>query len=213
MSRWIDISMPLYSGMPVWPGDTEYRFQLTWTKEASGSVNVGQLLLSTHTGTHVDAPFHFDEQGNTMEKWDLERGIGPARLIHLPGRTSIGVEDLKPFDLHGVKRLLIRTDGWRDRSRFPDSIPHLEPDIAPYLAERGVRLLGLDLPSVDPIDSKELPAHHALARHGIHILEGLVLEHAEEGEYELIVLPLAIQGGDASPVRAVIRPLGNRERE
>jgi arylformamidase len=213
MSRWTDISMPLYSGMPVWPGDTEYRFQLSWTKEVSGSVNVGQLLLSTHTGTHVDAPFHFDERGNTMENWELELGIGPARLIHLPGRTSIGVEDVKPFDLDGVERLLIRTDGWANRSCFPASIPHLEPDIAPFLAERGVRLLGLDLPSVDPIDSKELPAHHALARCGIHILEGLVLERVEVGEYELIALPLAIQGGDASPVRAVIRPLGCGKRE
>jgi arylformamidase len=202
---WIDISRPLRIGMPVWPGDTEYGFRLTWTKEQSGSVNVGQLVLSTHTGTHIDAPFHFDDEGRKVHELDPAIYAGPVRVIHLPGRESIGAADLEGLVLKGVKRLLIRTDSWTDPERFPDTITYIRPDIAPFLAEKGIRLLGLDTPSVDPVDSKELEAHHSLHRFGVHILEGVELSRVEDGEYELFAFPLAIEGGDASPVRAMLR--------
>jgi arylformamidase len=200
-----DITAPLVRGMPVWPGDTPYQFNLQWTIDQSGSVNVGRLTLSTHTGTHIDAPYHFDETGKKVHQLDLRTYMGPARVIHLPGRTTISQADLLPYGLRGVERLLIRTDAWQGREGFPPTIPHLSPEAVPLLQEIGVRLLGVDVPSIDPIDSKELAAHHALHQHGIHILEGIVLNHVPEGDYELIALPLPIVDGDGSPVRAVLR--------
>lgn len=203
----IDVSQPLKGGIPVWPGDTEFSFDLAWTKEKSGSVNVGRLEMSTHTGTHADAPFHFDDEGERVLDLDPSIYVGAARVIGVLGEASVGAEELREHDLEGVSRLLIRTGSWSDRSVFPERIIHLRPDAAPFLAERGVRLVGVDVPSVDPIESKELPAHHALLENGVHILEGLVLDKVGPGDYELVALPLALEGADASPVRAVLRAL------
>ncbi|WP_066388574.1 arylformamidase [Neobacillus mesonae] len=205
MNPWIDISQPLDNRIVVWPGDTPFSYKVTWSKEESGSVNVGQITMSTHTGTHIDAPFHFDNDGKRVIELDVNLYIGRAQVIHLPKPSSIGIKELSGVELEGVTRLLIRTDAWTDRSVFPAAIPEIEPELASYLGNKGIRLLGLDLPSVDPIDSKELSAHHELTRHGIHILEGLVLDHIDSGDYELAALPLSLVEADGSPVRAVLR--------
>lgn len=205
MKQWIDISQRLNHQVPVWPGDTPFSYRVSWSKEESGSVNVGEVTMSTHTGTHVDAPFHFDNDGKRIIDLDINLYIGPALVVHVPNVTTIGLKELSGVNLNGVTRLILRTDAWTDRRKFPDSIPPIEPDLAEYLSELGVRLLGLDLPSVDELDSKELPAHHALNRYGIHILEGLVLDDISPGDYELAALPLSLVEADGSPVRAVIR--------
>lgn len=205
MGSWIDISQILNDKIPVWPGDTPFHYEVSWGMEESGSVNVGQVTMSTHTGTHIDAPFHFANDGKKVIELDFNLYIGPALVIHLQKPDRIGLEELEGVELNGARRLLIRTDAWKDKTVFPESIPHIEPELAAYLAGQGVKLLGLDLPSVDPLDSKELSAHHELNRHGIHILEGLVLDHVEPGEYELAALPLPLEQADGSPVRAVIR--------
>ncbi|WP_050616441.1 arylformamidase [Bacillus testis] len=205
MNPWIDISQPLDHRVAVWPEDTPFSYQVNWSKKESGSVNVGQMTMSTHTGTHIDAPFHFDDDGKKVIELDVNLYIGRARIIHLPKSSSIGIKELAGVELDGVTRLLIRTGAWTDRSVFPTEIPEIEPELAPYLERKGVRLLGLDLPSVDPIDSKELAAHHELTRFGIHILEGLVLDQIHPGDYELAALPLSLVEADGSPVRAVVR--------
>ncbi|WP_226643797.1 arylformamidase [Mesobacillus subterraneus] len=207
MGDWMDISQVLNDKIPVWPGDTPFEYKVSWGMEESGSVNVGQVTMSTHTGTHIDAPFHFESDGKKVIDLDFNLYIGPAMVIQVPKPESIGIKNLEGIELQGVKRLLIRTDSWTDKTVFPESIPHIEPELAAYLAEKGVQLLGLDLPSVDPLDSKELPAHHELNSHGIHILEGLVLNKIEPGEYELAALPLPLEQADGSPVRAVIRKI------
>jgi arylformamidase len=206
-NTWIDISQRLDDKVACWPGDTPFSFRLAWTKAESGSVNVGSVTMSVHTGTHVDAPYHFDNDGRRIIDLDINVFIGPARVIHLENVDAISPDELSGFALEGVSRLLIRTGAWSDRSVFPSEIPPIRPELAEFLAAKGIRLIGLDLPSVDPIDSKELLAHHALARHGVHILEGLVLDHVEPGDYELAALPLALADADGSPVRAVLRPL------
>lgn len=203
--KWFDISQRLDGKIPVWPGDTPYSYRVSWGKEESGSVNVGEIHMSTHTGTHIDAPFHFDDEGKRVIDLELDVFIGRARVIHLPNEESIGINEFSSIDLKGVTRLLIRTDAWLDRREFPKTIPPIEPPLAKYLSEFGVRLLGLDLPSVDPLDSKELPAHHHLAAHGLYILEGLVLDEITPGDYELTALPLPLAEADGSPVRAVLR--------
>ncbi|WP_066069491.1 arylformamidase [Neobacillus soli] len=205
--RIFDISRPLVNGMPVWPGDTAFQFEVSWSMEESGSVNVGRLELSTHTGTHVDAPYHFDSEGKRIIGLDLNLYIGPARVIDMVGKASIGAADLTDIDLDGFKRVLFRTLAWQNPAQFPEKIPHIEPDLGPFLASKGVKLIGVDVPSVDPIDSKDLPGHHSLNENGIHILESLLLDGIEPGDYELIALPLPLVEGDGSPVRAILRKL------
>ncbi|MDR6124952.1 arylformamidase [Bacillus sp. SLBN-46] len=203
--RIYDISRKLENGMPVWPGDTPFQYEVSWPMEESGSVNVGRLELSTHTGTHVDAPFHFDNNGKRIIELDLNLYIGPARVVDMEGKDSIGAADVKGINLDGVTRIIFKTLAWKNSNLFPEKIPHIEPDLAAFLAGKGIRLIGLDVPSVDPIDSKELLAHHSLNKHGIHILESLLLDEIEPGDYELIALPLPLVEGDGSPVRAILR--------
>lgn len=202
----IDISRPLVNGMPTWPGDTPFSYEVSWSKEQSGSVNVGSVTMSVHTGTHIDSPFHFDNDGRKVKDLELELYVGPARLIDVTGLSSIGASDLEAFELEGVTRLLLRTSSWTNPNEFPPEITYLRPDLAPFLHAKGIRLIGVDVPSVDPLASKELAAHHGLNAHDIHILEGLNLEHVSPGDYELMALPLPIAEADGSPVRAVLRP-------
>lgn len=203
----IDISRKLGGNVPTWPGDTPFSFSLAWTKAESGSVNVGKLEMSIHTGTHVDAPFHFDNEGKRIYDLDLHLYIGKALVVDMKNKVSIGASDFADVDLHGVERVLICTDSWINQNVFPETITYLRPDLASFLAEQGVRLIGVDVPSVDPLDSKELSAHHQLHENGIHILEGLNLHKVEPGFYELIALPLPLAEADGSPVRAVLRTL------
>jgi arylformamidase len=200
-----DVTLPVSTALAGWPGDAAYRFDWSCTRAGGASVNVGQVSCSIHTGTHIDAPFHFDDGGATTDRLRLEPYLGPARLIDRTGRSLIGRSDLAGVNLEGTPRLLIRTGGWKDHRRFPEGIPVLSEDVPAYLAERGVILVGLDVPSMDVLDSKMLPVHHALARHGIAILESLDLSNVPEGVYELIALPLKLVGADGSPVRAVLR--------
>ncbi|WP_442597994.1 arylformamidase [Neobacillus sp. D3-1R] len=203
----IDISRKLGQNVPTWPGDTPFSFRLAWTKAGSGSVNVGRLEMSIHTGTHVDAPFHFDDEGKRIYDLDLNLYMGKALVVDMKNKDSIGTSDFESIDLQGVERVLIRTNAWVNSNVFPETIPYLRPDLASFLGEQGVRLIGVDLPSVDPLDSKELAAHHHLHENGIHILEGIDLEKVEPGLYELIALPLPLEEADGSPVRAVLRTL------
>ncbi|MGH3144388.1 MAG: arylformamidase, partial [Rubrobacter sp.] len=122
----------------------------------------------------------------------------------------IGTGELREHDLDGVSRLLVKTGSWRDRAAFPESITYLRPDAAGLLGRRGITLVGVDVPSVDPLDSKDLPAHHALHANGVHILEGVVLDRVEPGDYTLVALPLPLRGADGSPVRAVLLSLPGR---
>jgi len=205
--KWIDISQPLANGMAVWPGDTPFSFRLAFTKEQTGSVNIGKLTTSLHTGTHIDAPFHFEDEGKKVHELDLDHYIGPARVIDATGYGRVGAAELAEFDLEGITRLLLKTAAGRDLKVFPENYTVLREDIGPFLKEKGIRLLGIDTPSVDPVDSKTMSAHHSLHENGVLILENIVLDKVEPGDYELMSLPLLIEGADASPVRAVLRPL------
>ncbi|MGR3778623.1 arylformamidase [Bacillus paramycoides] len=206
-SQWIDISQPLNNDIATWPGDTPFSYEVSWSKEDSGSVNVGKLTMSIHTGTHIDAPFHFDNDGKKVLDLDIDVYVGAVRIIDVSGLESIGKKELETINVEGVERLLLRTSSHGKAQEFPDEIPYLRADIAPFLSSKGIRLIGVDVPSVDPLDDKELAAHHQLFKHGIHILENVVLDDVVDGDYELIALPLALTDADGSPVRAVIRPI------
>jgi arylformamidase len=200
----IDISQTLNHSTPVWPGDTPFSFKLNWTKEQSGSVNVGTFTMSTHTGTHIDAPYHFSNNGTQVSDLPLERYIGNALVVDVAKTESITIEVLTEINFNSVDMVLFKTNSWYNHSQFPKSITYLESEVASFLSEKGIRLIGVDVPSVDPLDSKTLDAHHALHKHNIAILEGLVLNDVNSGIYELIALPLKIEGADGCPVRAVL---------
>ncbi|RIW32257.1 arylformamidase [Bacillus salacetis] len=200
----IDISQRLNNSTPVWPGDTPFSFSLNWSKSETGSVNVGNVRFSAHTGTHIDAPFHFDDNGRKVAELPLENFFGRALVVEISGKESIGAEELDGLDFKGATKLLIRTGSWMDKSVFPDEITYLRENIGPLLKQKGIKLIGVDVPSVDPLDSKELPAHHSLQRNGIGILEGIDLDGVEEKIYELASFPLSIEGADGCPVRAVL---------
>lgn len=204
---WIDISQPLQNGHAEWPGDTPFQFDIEFKKEDTGSVNIGKLTTSTHMGTHIDAPFHFDNEGQTVEQLPLDLYIGKARVIELKDAKQIGRAELEAFDFQGVERVLLKTTKRENLTVFPSDFMTLKADVALFLQEQGVRLIGVDVPSVDAETSKTLDAHHALHEHGIYILENIVLDEVVEGDYELIALPLKLVGADGSPVRAVIRPI------
>jgi arylformamidase len=207
--RLYDITRPLCAGLAPWPGDTPFAYRLTWRMAAGASVNVGALAMSTHNGTHTDAPFHYTPRGAAIDTLDLHVFAGPAMVVDVSGAgPSITREVLAPAAeilRHQAPRLLLKTGAWPDDTVFPARIPVLAPDVPAWLASLGVRLLGLDVPSVDDIESRELPIHHALGAAGIQILESLDLASVPAGIYELIALPLKIAGGDAAPVRAILR--------
>jgi arylformamidase len=200
----IDVSRPLAAATACWPGDVPFAFRLGWKMADGASVNVGSVQTSVHTATHCDAPFHYDPAGATVEQLSLDVFVGPCWVADVRGtdwRTP-----LDGVDLRQTPRVLFRTGGWPDTTRFPDAVPTMSPDLPDRLGKLGVVLIGVDLPSVDPLDSKTLAVHHALGRNRIAILEGLWLEDVPEGRYELIAVPLRIVGADGSPVRAVLRP-------
>ncbi|MTW87861.1 arylformamidase [Virgibacillus dakarensis] len=208
MTNWIDITQPLTNTIAHWPGDTPFSYNLTCTKEETGSTNVGQITTSLHMGTHIDAPFHFDNDGLTVDQLDVNIYIGKAAVIDVSHTDTITPDILQEHEWDkDVTRLLLKTSLPNDPERFPKRIPELAPEIAAFLHDKGIKLLGVDMPSVDPPDSKELATHHALADHGIFILENIMLDHIADVNYQLIALPLAIHGADGSPVRAVLRKI------
>jgi len=204
----IDISRPIYSGMPVWPGDTDARFDIVATIAGGAVVNIGALKISIHTGTHVDAPWHYADAGATIDRVEPDAYVGPARVIDARGRVSLDRSLFDGIDLAPTPRVLFRTDGWTDPLAFPRDWPVMEDGLPEWLATQGVKLVGFDVPSVDKLDSKTLPVHLACFRANLLILESTDLREAPPGTYELIALPLRICGGDGSPVRAVLRTTG-----
>jgi arylformamidase len=205
MSRLYDISRPVHTGIPVWPGDAAYRVDWTLRREEGMSVNLSELHLSAHTGTHADGPFHVADEGVRIGAVPLEPYLGPALLVDARGWPTISAERVEPLLAERPERILFRTGCWTDPAVFPEQFPPIEPGAARRMAAAGVRLVGTDAPSIDPFDSKELPTHHIFREAGIANLESLWLEEAPPGRYELIALPLRFEEADSSPVRAVLR--------
>src|SRR5439155_11626622 len=182
----------LSNDLAEWPGDEPFRFRLTREKTKGESVNLGAISMSVHTGTHADARLHFDTNGESIEKAPLETYLGRATVVDLAQafldmkeKRLITIEDLRPSAeaIAATSRLLVKTGRWSDSTVFPDKIPVIAADVPAWLQKNGVKLLGLDLPSVDEIDSKSLQNHHALAGACVAIVESLDLSGAGPGIY------------------------------
>ncbi len=201
-----DITPLVTPGFPVWPGDTPPDREVLLDLRRGDTITLSTLRATVHLGAHADAPSHYGEPAPTIEARDLSHYLGRCRVVHIPAarRTRIGLEHF-PIDRLDAPRVLIRTGTYPQDGIFHEDFAALEPSLVDTLHARGVRLIGLDTPSVDLFDSKDLPSHKAFLRHDMAILEGLVLDAVPGGLYELIALPLRIAGFDASPVRAVLR--------
>ena len=202
-----DISRLVRAGIPVWPGDTAFDFSFVARIAEGASCNVGRVEMSVHTGTHIDAPLHFDDEGADAARVPLENYVGPCVVADVrPSARGILPGDLPEAladQLATAPRLLLRSYAERPAA-FDEGMAHCTPELADWLSARGVRLLGVDTDSMDAFESKDLPAHHRLHHHGIAILEGIDLSAVRPGLYELVALPLRLEGADGSPVRAIL---------
>lgn len=202
-----DISQPLHAGLPVWPGDTAFVAQRTWDHDQT-PVAVSRLTLSTHAGTHADAPLHYHPAGSAIDAVGLEPYLGTARVIDARGWGPVVEPARLEHALHGSpRRVLLRTYERFPHERWAEGFTVVSAEAIALLASRGVVLIGVDSPSLDPQDSKTMIAHKAILAADMRVLEGLVLDHVPPGDYELIALPLRLAGLDASPVRAILRAL------
>jgi len=202
-----DISPLLSAAKPVWPGDTTFRAEATWQITDGCPVHVSRITLSTHTGAHCDAPSHYDVEGASIDAVPLDAYLGACRVIHCIGAGLVEPQHVA-HALHDLPlRVLLRTYRNAPHAAWDSNFSAIAPATIALLAQHGVRLIGIDTPSIDPQDSKTLDAHHAVRANRMAILEGIVLDAIPEGDYELIALPLKLSGLDASPVRAILRAL------
>ena len=206
MSRLYDISPALSPEIAVWPGDTPLSREVLCDMARGDNLTLSTLRATVHLGAHADAPSHYGHPAATIDQRDLSYYLGPCQLVSVaearPGarfdRAQLPEEITAP-------RVLLRTGTYRDPSRFAEDFAAPAPELIDRLAGEGVRLVGVDTPSVDLFSSKDLPSHNRCLANDLAILEGLVLDGVPDGAYELIAPPLKLVGFDASPVRAVLR--------
>jgi arylformamidase len=205
----IDITLPLQAALPNYPGNTPFALEANKRLSQGHSSNVSSLHLSAHTGTHVDAPRHFFDEGPGTDALPLELLCGRARVVELTTRKAITVADLAGFDLSEDVRLLIKTCNSRlwGSSDFHQDYVGVSGEAARYLVDRGVKVLGVDYLSVEEFRKPGAPAHRTLLGAGTIVIEGLNLLEVEPGQYEMFCLPLSIPEADGAPARVVLRTL------
>lgn len=201
---WIDVSRPLSSKTPVWPGDRIFELN----QKKIGDLLVTAVATTCHVGTHVDAPLHLFPTGTAAHEIPIGRLLGPAEVVRLP----MMCEAVRPRDLPlgwvpRHPKILLRSDSQPVDSPIVDGFSGVSAELVHWLADHGVSTLGIDTPSVDVFSSTELEAHHALAERGMTWIEGLDLDGVATGSYMLLALPMPLCKTEASPVRAIIKRL------
>ncbi len=206
MPRIHDVTVPIVPGMAVYPGDPPFALERLHRRPDS-PFETSRLTLSTHTGTHVDAPAHFIPGGATVDQLPLEILLGKARVVELLALEKIERSDLEALDLRDDLRVLLKTrmSPLMQKPGFHEDHVYLTQDAAAYLAQAGIKLVGFDYLSIERPGSAEFPAHRALLGAGVVVVEGLDLSEVEPGEYEMACLPLRVAGGDGAPARVVLR--------
>jgi arylformamidase len=205
---WIDVSVPLRSGMVHWPDNPPVRIERMLAMECGDAANVSTISLGSHTGTHMDAPIHFVPGGAGMDRMPLDATIGQARVIEIQDPISIKPDELDPHVIGRGERVLFKTQNSTRRwwtQDFVEDFVYVSQEAARYLADRGVRTVGVDYLSVGGFWKDGVETHQALLGPGIWVIEGLDLSGIGPGEYELICLPLKVEDGDGAPARAILR--------
>jgi arylformamidase len=208
---WIDVSVTLHSGMVHWPDNPPVQIEREMSIDRGDAANVSKIAMGSHTGTHMDAPIHFVPGGEGIDMLPLDATMGEARVIASTDAVSIKRAELEPHNIQRGERILFKTRNsnrvW-NTDEFDEDFVYISADAAEYLAERGVRTVGVDYLSVGGYKQDGIETHYALLGAGIWIIEGLNLASVEPGNYELVCLPLKIAGGDGAPARAIVRPIG-----
>jgi arylformamidase len=216
MSRvFYDITQILAPEIVVYPGDPAVLIEHSLSIERGDIVNLSNISMGTHTGTHVDAPKHFYDQGLTIDQLALDYFIGPAKVFELLDRPAISRADLLPFEIQKGDIILLKTrnSALLAKTEFDLQFAYLEPEAAEYLAAIGIRTLGFDYLTIDPYGSLDFKAHYTLLGQNIVIIEGLNLSEINPGEYQMVALPLKLKDGNGSPARVVlIKEVEKRER-
>ncbi|MBV8466185.1 MAG: arylformamidase [Burkholderiales bacterium] len=203
-----DITPAVTPAIPVWPGDTPFQFERIANIGPNCPVNISRMTLSTHTGAHADGPLHYHPEGAPIGEVDLDVYVGPCRVIHLHAANgAVEPEHLASKLENCPPRVLLRLYEHAPLAQWDSAFRNVSAAAVDHLAAHGVRLIGVDTASLDPETSKTMDAHHRIYAHRMAILEGLLLDEIAEGDYELIALPLKLTTLDASPVRAILRPL------
>lgn len=205
---WMDVSVPLKTGMVHWPDNPPVRIERMMDIGRGDAANVSEISLGAHTGTHMDAPIHFVRDGEGMDKMPLGATVGRVRVIEVGDPESIKPGDIEPYGIERGERVLFKT---RNSSRkwwnedFIEDFVYISQEAARHLAEVGVGTVGVDYLSVGGFHKDGAETHHALLGAGVWVIEGLDLSGVEPGEYEMVCLPIKIEGGDGAPARAILR--------
>ena len=203
-----DVTVPITNTMPVWPTDPPVQL-LSKSHESQDKTHIISLTaitMGSHTGTHVDAPFHMIQGGKRLNEFPLDILVGKAQVVEITGVHSIGRGELEGISWDGAERVLFKTENsahWQD-GKFYEEFVYLEPGGAEFLVQRGVRLVGIDYLSIDKFQSPSHPAHFVLLNKNILILEGLNLRRVTPGEYTMYALPLNLQDADGAPARVIL---------
>jgi arylformamidase len=207
MSMLYDITPPVSPRLQVWPGDTRPTREILMDMHAGANLTLSTLHTTVHAGAHADAPSHYGCEAPTIDQRPLSLYLGPCQVMHVAAARRARV---RPADLStpvAAERVLLATGTYPDPEQFTEDFAALDPSLIDWLADHGVRLVGLDTPSVDLFDDEVLVSHQRCLARDLAILENLALRGVPDGLYELIALPLRLVGFDASPVRAVLRAL------
>lgn len=208
MSNWIDISVPVRNGMVHWPGDPPFHIERALDQEKGDVATVSKMTLGVHTGTHMDAPLHFIRHARSIDSMPLDATVGRARVIEIRDPKSIKREELLGHAIAAGERILFKTtnsDRAWNSDAFDEDFVFIAQDGARYLAECGVRSVGVDYLSVGGFREDGPETHHALLAAGIWIIEGLNLKDVAPGAYELVCLPLKLAGSEGAPARAILK--------
>lgn len=204
-----DISLPISNDLPVWPGDQSVSLIMTRSILKGDQCNITQIQMGTHAGTHIDAPHHFLEDGATTDTIPIETFIGPCLVVEIDSEVLIGKNDFRRYNLDGHSRILIKTRNselWADNiSSFDRNYVALGIEAAQYLVEMNTILVGIDYLSIESFQSDGSPVHKLLLKNNITVLEGLNLSGVKAGAYELLCLPLKLQGCEGAPARVLLR--------
>lgn len=203
-----DVTVPITNSMPVWPGDPPVRLTAKshLSRDKTHTVRLTNIEMGSHTGTHIDAPFHMTDEGKRLDEFPLETLTGKVTVFEIPGARSLGRTELERLNWDGVERVLFKTENsshWQD-GKFYEEFVYLEPEGAEFLVQQGVRLVGIDYLSIDKFRSQSHPSHFVLLKQNIPIIEGLNLAAVPAGEYTLVALPLKLQDADGAPARVIL---------
>ena len=204
-----DVTLTISENLITWPSDPTVSIRKTRLISQGNSCNVSELKFGSHCGTHIDAPYHFEENGIKIDQIPLDYLIGNATVFEIKNKEKIDLEDIKPLKLKNKKRVIFKTinSAYWKLPEFKKDFVYITKEAAQHLVDRCVKVVGIDYLSIEKFGNKPADTHHIFLRNGVVLIEGLDLGNVKEGDYELIALPLKIKDGDGSPARVILRTL------